>query len=123
MSTVEPAGHRLPRSARVRRSGDIRAVLRSGVRKRTSVLDVYALATAHGRPRVGWVVPMMGQGAVARNRLKRRLREIGRLEVLPRMWGRGSGVDVLVRARRRAYGATYRQLADAWTRALELLPK
>ena len=40
------------------------------------------LASLHAFPRVGIVVPKYGQSAVARNQLKRRLREIIRLDVL-----------------------------------------
>jgi ribonuclease P protein component len=64
------------------------------------------------------VVPKHRQTAVARNRVKRRLREILRLEVLPRLERCRLGVDVLVRARRAAYGASYRELRDelaGWT--------
>jgi RNase P protein component len=42
--------------------------------------------------------------------LKRRLREIGRREVLPRLRERGVEVDLLVRARREAYGAEFEDL-------------
>ncbi|MEX0912521.1 MAG: ribonuclease P protein component, partial [Gemmatimonadota bacterium] len=48
--------------------------------------------------------------AVRRNRLKRRLREIARASVLPELNGRDCRVDVLVRARPEAYGATFGEL-------------
>jgi ribonuclease P protein component len=57
------------------------------------------------------VVPRYGNSAVLRNRVKRRLREALRLEVLPRLDGLAQGVDVLVRARREAYGVPYARLA------------
>lgn len=56
------------------------------------------------------VVPKHGRRIVERNRLKRRLREIGRTEVLPRLRGSGRKLDVLVRARREAYGVTFQTL-------------
>lgn len=59
------------------------------------------------------MVPKLGEGIVARNRLKRRLREIGRRRVLQRLQEAGVDADVLVCAKRRAYRATYGQLEDA----------
>ncbi len=64
-------------------------------------------------------MPLMGRGAVARNRLKRRLREIARLEVLPRMWAAGASLDVVVRTRGKAYDAAYGRIEAEWVRALE----
>ena len=56
------------------------------------------------------VVPKHRHRIVDRNRLKRRLREIGRREVLPRLRERGLEVDLLVRARREAYDAGFEDL-------------
>ena len=53
------------------------------------------------------MVPLHRQGAVARNRLKRRLREIARLELLPRLDELGLAHDVLLRTRREAYDVDY----------------
>ncbi|GMR14015.1 MAG: hypothetical protein BMS9Abin29_2243 [Gemmatimonadota bacterium] len=47
---------------------------------------------------------------VERNRLKRRLREIARTEVLPFLREAGRNLDVLVRARREAYSVGYATL-------------
>jgi ribonuclease P protein component len=47
---------------------------------------------------------------VDRNRLKRRLREIGRRELLPRFREEGLHLDLLIRARKEAYEASFRQL-------------
>ena len=71
------------------------------------------------------VVPKHRRNSVERNQLKRRLREVLRLQVLPRLSERTAHVDVLVRARREAYNATYEQLNDelvdyvekTWSRA------
>lgn len=64
------------------------------------------------------MVPRHKHAVVERNRLKRRLREILRQQVLPRLDEAGLAVDVLVRARREAYDATFatleRELID-WT--------
>jgi ribonuclease P protein component len=61
---------------------------------------------------VGAVVPKHRRNSVERNQLKRRLREVLRLQVLPRLSDRSANVDVLVRARREAYNASFEQLND-----------
>jgi ribonuclease P protein component len=65
--------------------------------------------------RVGIVVPRLGQSAVARNKVKRRLREIVRTALLPLP----CSYDLVIRARGAAYrrdfealGKEIRQLAD-----------
>lgn len=59
-----------------------------------------------GHPRLGLIVPKFQRTAVARNRLRRRLREIWRREVRPVQpaW------DLIIRARREAYAAPFDQL-------------
>jgi ribonuclease P protein component len=81
-----------------------------GKRSRTAHLDVYDSASPVCRSRVGLVVPRYGRRIVDRNLLKRRLREILRTEVLPELKARGDQRDVLVRARREAYGASHGEL-------------
>ena len=58
------------------------------------------------------MVPKHRRNSVERNQLKRRLREVLRLQVLPRLSERTANVDVLVRARREAYDASFEQLND-----------
>ena len=53
------------------------------------------------------VVPLLRQTAVRRNQLRRRLREIGRRDVLPRL---AQPTDVAVRARAAAYDAPFETL-------------
>ena len=62
---------------------------------------------------MGLIVPRFQETAVARNRLRRRLREVWRREVLPAQpaW------DVVIRARRESYAAPYATLRSellAW---------
>jgi len=64
-------------------------------------------STESGHPRVGIVVPRYRQTAVARNRLRRRLRELVRRRVL----GSLGSIDLVVRARPEAYRATFVDLA------------
>jgi ribonuclease P protein component len=61
---------------------------------------------------MGMVVPKYRESGVARNRLKRRLREIGRRELLPRALGGERQVDFLIRARREAYAASFAELRE-----------
>lgn len=124
---MEAEHERLPRAARIRRTLDIRALLHRGTHRRTPALDVYLLdpsggdeVGAVGRPRVGWVVPKLGHGIVERNRLKRRLREIARRRVLGRLRRAGWAADVLVRARREGYRATYEELERQWMSVVEV---
>jgi ribonuclease P protein component len=85
-------------------------VMTGGKRSGTAHLDVFDSPSPSSYPRAGVVVPKYRQTSVARNRVKRRLREILRLEVLPRLEQCRVSIDVLVRARRGAYDASYVQL-------------
>jgi len=63
-----------------------------------------------GLPRMGLIVPKYQFSAVARNRLRRRLKEIWRREIQA---AQGAS-DLVIRTRRSAYGATFAELrADA----------
>jgi ribonuclease P protein component len=103
-------GGRLPRSRRITRGTEIRTLFGRGKRSRTAHLDVLDSASPGAFSRVGVVVPRYRQPVVARNRVKRRLREVLRTEVLPRLGGAGLALDVLVRARREAYDAPFAAL-------------
>jgi ribonuclease P protein component len=59
-----------------------------------------------GQPRMGLIVPKFQFSAVARNRLRRRLREIWRRD----MQAQQPPGDLVVRARREAYQASFDQL-------------
>lgn len=73
-------------------------------------MDVFFAPSPVSRSRLGLVVGKLGHDIVERNRVKRRLREIGRTRVLPDLDGRGIHGDVLIRARRAAYGAAFEDL-------------
>lgn len=115
-----PGGLGFPPKRRITRAGEIRRILRRGKRGRTSHLDVFDAASPVSHSRFGLIVPKHGRRIVDRNRLKRRLREIGRVELLPRLDEAGAARDVLVRARREAYGAGFEALRTQlieWTEA------
>jgi ribonuclease P protein component len=59
-----------------------------------------------GQPRMGLIVPKFQSSAVARNRLRRRLREIWRREIQ----GRQPAWDLVIKARREAYAASFEML-------------
>lgn len=73
---------------------------------RTASLDVRASASLLAFPRVGFVVPRYKHSAVLRNRLKRRLREIVRLDMLT-MLESLPPCDVVLRAFPSAYARDF----------------
>lgn len=92
-----------PHARRLARAADIRQVLQTGRRRRSHHLDLIWAENTAGHPRMGLIVPRYRSTAVARNRLRRRLREIWRREVQQRQ----PDVDLLIRTRREAYQATH----------------
>jgi len=114
-------GERLPREARITRSVEIRTLLERGKRKRTKNLDVFFAASPVARSRMGVIVPKHGRRVVDRNLLKRRVREVGRREVLPHLEAAGAHVDVLIRMRRTAYELDFDLLRREVLDALETL--
>jgi ribonuclease P protein component len=88
-------------------------VSRHGARRRTPRLDISWTPNALGHPRLGLIVPRYGRTAVARNRLRRRLREHARRALLPCI----PPLDLVIRCRPDAYGgargALYADL-DQW---------
>jgi ribonuclease P protein component len=76
-------------------------------------LDLAWRPNAQGHVRLGIVVPRFGETAVARNRLRRRVREILRRELVETL----PPVDVVVRANRSAYAARFAELRAELTGA------
>jgi ribonuclease P protein component len=111
----------LPRKARITSPDEIRGLFRRGKRRRTHHLDAFVSPSPSPFPRLGVVVPKHRQGIAARNRLKRRLREVGRTVLLPGLETGGRSLDVLVRARPEAYGASYPALLEEVTALVEEL--
>jgi len=64
--------------------------------------------------RIGLIVPRHRQTAVARNRIKRRLRELSRIRLLPL----DLEADVVIRIRPEAYRASFPDLASDFDRAV-----
>ena len=81
------------------------------------MLEFVWLNNTAGHPRMGLIVPRFQSSAVARNRLRRRLSEIWRREIQ----GRQGDRDLIIRARKDAYSATFAELHAelvAWVTAL-----
>jgi ribonuclease P protein component len=74
----------------------------------TEHLEARASASLLLHPRVGIVVPKYRHTIVSRNRVRRRLRELARLRLLPTL----GNVDLLLRAKPPAYATTFQQLAS-----------
>lgn len=73
---------------------------------RRSHLEVVWATSDLCHPRLGVIVPRLGQTAVARNRLRRRLKELWRKELQHFV----PALDLVIRARPSAYGASYDEL-------------
>lgn len=116
-----PERRQFPRSSRIHLESEIHGLLREGSRARSHCLDVFTAPSSVDTPRFGAIVPLFGRNVVSRNQLRRRLREIGRIEVLPRLVGRDCNVDVLVRSRPRAYELRFGELRTDLLRLTERL--
>lgn len=69
----------------------------------TSHLDARFAVSAQLKPRVGLIVPKYKHSAIDRNRLRRRLRELIRVQLLPGV----TGGDALIRAKADAYDVSF----------------
>lgn len=81
------------------------------------MIELYWMGNEVGHPRLGLIVPRFQNTAVARNRLRRRLREIVRRRVLPDL----PAVDLVVRSKPEAYQADRAELEsvlERWARSL-----
>ena len=95
------------RPERLRHRADFSRVMRQGRRARHTLLQLVAFRTGDDLTRIGFSVGKQVGGAVTRNRVKRRLREI----VRGQHW-RG-GYDIVLLARPGAEEVTYEELQDA----------
>jgi ribonuclease P protein component len=114
-----------PRSSRtqhlLRNSADIRLVFKEGRRASSPLFTLLYRRNALDRTRIGVVVGKKLGGAVARNRSKRRFRELARLS-LDRM---PDGLDLLILPKREAVAEPAPNLRRVWQTLLSrerLLP-
>ena len=103
--------------ARLRKALDFQRVRQQGRSMGTSLLTLGWTANDLALCRCGYVVgKRVGKSAVARNRVKRRLREILRLQI--KAGQVAPGYDLVLIARAGAAQATYQQLAADVTHLL-----
>jgi ribonuclease P protein component len=112
-------GQRFPRVARLRSSREIGAVVRGGERLPGRVVNLFFAPSPAGRPRVAIVVPKHGHKVVARNLVRRRLREAVRRDGLPAALASRAAVDIVLFAKPAAYQASYEALRDAVVDSME----
>ena len=112
----DQASRGLPRDCRLLSRGDYDAVYRDGRRRSNREFTVFLRPNGLERSRFGWSIKKALGGAVVRNRIRRRLREIVRLhrqEILP-------GWDVVIHPRSTAATAEFAPLG---AELLKLLPR
>ena len=102
-----------PRSLRLTARREFVGTYDRGRRASTSCFALFAVRNTLGHPRIGLTVGRKYGGAVERNRIKRRLREIFRLN----RSSLGAALDVVVNVRTPALSATHRQLEAEFLRA------
>ena len=101
----------------LKKNSDFRRLYAKGKSAVTPYLVVYTRPNRLGENRLGYTVSVKLGHAVVRNRVRRRLREIYRLNA-PQL---KQGHDIVVVARSRAVGSEYRKLNAAFLRACESL--
>ena len=101
----------------LKKNSDFRRLYAKGKSAVTPFLVLYARPNRLGENRLGYTVSVKIGHAVVRNRVRRRLREIYRLNA-PQL---RQGHDIVIVARSRAVGSEYRKLNAAFLRACESL--
>ncbi len=104
----------MPAFPMLRRKADFEALARDGSARSTSLLVLRAARTGRAVTRIGFSTPRSLGGAVERNRVRRRLREL----VRERYGQLETGWDLLVIARPAAAQATYAELREALANVL-----
>lgn len=113
---VERFDHPVPVLPTLRRRADFEAIGRHGTARSTPLLVLRSLRTDRAETRVGMSTPRTLGGAVQRNRVRRRLRELLRERLERRI---GPGWDLLLIARPGAAEASHAELGAAIDALLE----
>ena len=100
----------MKRTMTVKENYEFRRIYAKGRSGVSPYLVVYVRPNRRGRNRLGVTVSAKLGHAVVRNRVRRRLREIFRLN----QGGLAQGYDMILVARTRAVGAEYRELERAF---------
>ncbi|MBQ7896047.1 MAG: ribonuclease P protein component [Oscillospiraceae bacterium] len=101
----------------LKKNSDFRRLYSKGKSAVTPYLVVYCRRNRTGENRLGYTVSTKLGHAVVRNRVRRRLREIYRLNA-PRL---KEGYDIIIVARGRCVGAKYSSMDAAFMKACENL--
>jgi ribonuclease P protein component len=112
-------GKTFPREARLVRRGDFDAVYRAGKRRSSSHFTVFFRANELPQSRFGFSIKKALGGAVVRNRIRRRLREMvrcHRLEI-PAGW------DIVIHPKSAVAKALFAALTADLLRLLQAPPK
>lgn len=104
----------MPPFPTLRRKADFEALARGGTARSTPLVVLRTMRTGGAATRIGFSTPRSLGGAVARNRVRRRLREL----VRERYGHLETGWDLLVIARPAAAQATYAELREALANVL-----
>jgi ribonuclease P protein component len=116
--TPEPVtNERYPRHARLTRGSELTTCWEAGRRRRTPHLDLAWRHNVSGHARTGIIVPLYQSSAARRNRLRRRIKEILRRELQRKL----PAIDLVVRAKRSAYAASFADLRAELTGVVETL--
>lgn len=122
-SRLDEAGRQgatFPRSVRLLRHSDFERVYKQGRRHFATHLTVFYLRRAEGSgPRIGFTVGKVLGGAVERNRMKRRLREVVRLHRL----NLRVPVDVVINPKKSVLKVEFAELEREIGRAVEVIQK
>jgi ribonuclease P protein component len=103
----------------LRRKADFDALGRRGTVRSTRLLVLRSLRTEGPETRIGLSTPRTLGGAVQRNRVRRRLRELLREQMRTRRASMGAGWDLLLIARPEAAMADHGELREALVSLLE----
>jgi ribonuclease P protein component len=113
MSMKRTDSFSFPRARRLTQASQYERVKRDGFTRRGKLLIANVVSVENSGPcRVGFVTSRRVGGAVVRNRVRRRLREI----VRQHQHNLREGFWIVLVARRDAASASYRALQDEWLR-------
>ena len=115
---VAEASHSFPKYLRLLRRIEFRRVYEQGRRRRAPICTVFYLANGLSYSRLGITVPKALGKAVLRNRVKRRLREVFRVnqENLPQGW------DIVLNPGERVAAIPFPKLEEEILRLLPHVP-
>lgn len=104
----------MPPLEMLRRKADFEAIGRHGTVRSSRLLVLRSMRTTGSRTRIGLSTPRTLGGAVQRNRVRRRLRDLLREQLTTEV-----GMDLLLIARSEAGSATYAELREELRSLLE----